>query len=526
MNIYKQRGSHMKFDRASGIILHPTSLSGRYGIGDLGSEAFQWIDFLIESGIRIWQVLPLGPTGFGDSPYQCFSAFAGNPYIISPDKMLAEGLLAEEDLADHPDFPSNQVDFGTLIPWKLKLLDRAYQHFNTNASAKLKNSFSEFQSEQGHWLDDFALFMALKEAHQGAPWPTWEAPLRDRHPQALGAARQKYQEAIQRQIFRQFVFFSQWSQLRQYANERNIKIIGDVPIFVAHDSADVWAHPELFYLDQSGNPTFVAGVPPDYFSPTGQLWGNPLYRWEVHARSGYSWWIARLKAVLQLVDIIRLDHFRGFVGYWEIPAGLPTAEIGRWVPGPAADFFNHIQNALGDLPLIAEDLGVITPDVVELRERFQLPGMKIFQFAFSSDATDRFLPHNYPNNCVTYTGTHDNDTSLGWYRSTLEEERDFLRRYLGRNDHNIVWEMMRAIWSSVAMFAIVPMQDVLNLGTEARMNFPGRPSGNWSWRMPADALTEQLKGRILEYNQIYGRCPWEPEHRKSEEEDSQAQKTA
>jgi 4-alpha-glucanotransferase len=515
----------MKFERASGLILHPTSFPGKYGIGDLGSEAFQWIDFLVESGIRLWQVLPLGPTGFGDSPYQCFSAFAGNPYIVSPEKMLSEGLLDQEDLADMPDFPHGKVDFGVVIPWKLKLLDRAYQRFEKNADSELKQSFSAFQAEQSDWLHDFAIFMALKEAHNGAPWPSWETPLRDRHTQALEMARQKYAGAIQRQIFRQFVFFRQWSQLRKYANDHDIKIIGDVPIFVAHDSADVWAHPELFYMDQRGNPTFVAGVPPDYFSPTGQLWGNPLYRWSIHARNGYSWWTARMKAVLQLVDIVRMDHFRGFVGYWEVPAGMPTAEIGRWAPGPGADFFSHIQTALGELPLIAEDLGVITPEVVELREQFELPGMKIFQFAFSTNATDKFLPHNYPHHCVTYTGTHDNDTTLGWYRSTTEEERDFLRRYLGRDEHNIVWEMMRAIWSSVAMFAIAPMQDVLNLGTQARMNFPGRPSGNWSWRMPADALTEHLKGRLLEYNQVYGRYPWEPKHKEAEEEETKTSET-
>jgi 4-alpha-glucanotransferase len=517
----------MKFDRASGLILHPTSLPGKYGIGDLGSEAFQWIDFLVESGIRLWQVLPLGPTGYGDSPYQCFSAFAGNPYIISPEKMLEEGFLDAEDLSDQPDFPSDQVDFGALIPWKLRLLDRAYKRFETTAGSKIKKSLSAFQEEQSAWLPDFALFMALKEAHNGAPWSTWEAPLRDRHPQPLALAKQKYDVAIQGQIFRQFVFFSQWSQLKQYANDHGIKIIGDVPIFVAHDSADVWAHPELFYMDQTGNPTFVAGVPPDYFSPTGQLWGNPLYRWDVHARDGYSWWIARLKAVLQLVDIIRLDHFRGFAGYWEVPAGMPTAEKGRWVSGPAADFFNHIQQALGDLPLIAEDLGEITPDVIELREQFQLPGMKVLQFAFLTNATDQFMPHNYTHNCVAYTGTHDNDTSLGWYHSIPEDERDFLRRYLGRDEHNIVWEMMRTVWSSVAMFAIAPMQDVLNLGSQARMNFPGRPSGNWSWRMPADALSEHLKDRLLEYNQIYGRYPWEPKRKQAEEEEAgQAEKGA
>ncbi|HEX7975182.1 MAG TPA: 4-alpha-glucanotransferase, partial [Anaerolineales bacterium] len=363
-----------------------------------------------------------------------------------------------------------------------------------------------FQAAQSLWLQDFALFMALKEAHSGAPWSTWEAPLRDRHPQALEEARQKHAAAIQRQVFRQFLFFRQWSALRRHAAEKGIRIIGDAPIFVAHDSADVWAHPELFYMDKSGNPTSVAGVPPDYFSPTGQLWGNPLYRWDVHAASGYDWWLARLNAVLQLVDIIRLDHFRGFAGYWEVPAGMPTAEKGRWVPGPGADFFSHIQQALGDLPLIAEDLGEITPDVVELRDRFNLPGMKILQFAFGGDPEEKFLPHNYPRNCVGYTGTHDNDTTWGWYRTAPQAEQDFCRRYLGRPDQNIAWDMIRAVWSSVAVFALAPMQDVLNLGTEARMNFPGRPSGNWSWRMPA-GHDPQWDVRLKEFNFIYGRSP-------------------
>lgn len=496
----------MKYERSSGIILHPTSLPGPYGIGDIGPEAHRWVDYLVELGCKLWQVLPLGPTGYGDSPYQCFSAFAGNPYLISPDALLADDLLHANDLVDHPRFPADQVDYGPVISWKLGLLDRAFNRFQNLGSPELKAGYAAFQSAQAVWLEDFALFMAIKEAHGGAPWSTWEAPLRDRQPQALAESRQTLAVAIQRQVFRQFLFFRQWNALRQKANAQGIRIVGDAPIFVAHDSADVWAHPELFYMDKAGNPTAVAGVPPDYFSPTGQLWGNPLYRWDVHAASGYEWWLARLNAVLQLVDIIRLDHFRGFAGYWEVPAGMPTAEKGRWAPGPGADFFSHVQQALGDLPLIAEDLGEITPDVVELRESFNLPGMKILQFAFGGDPDEKFLPHNYPRNCVVYTGTHDNDTTWGWYRSAPSQEQDFCRRYLGRPDQNIAWDMIRAVWSSVAMFALAPMQDVLNLGTEARMNFPGRPSGNWAWRMPPSHDPRWDAG-LKEFNFIYGRSP-------------------
>ncbi len=497
----------MKFERASGVILHPTSLPGPYGIGDIGAEGYRWIDFLVDSGCSLWQVLPLGPTGYGDSPYQCFSAFAGNPYLISPDLLLENDLLHSNDLVEETHLPADHVDFGAVIPWKLGVLDRAFQRFQNSAPASLRANLASFQNDQANWLDDFALFMALKEAHGGAPWPTWEAPLRDREPQALEEARRTYAVDIQRQIFRQFIFFKQWADLRNDANAKGVKIIGDVPIFVAHDSADVWSNPELFFLDKKGNPTVVAGVPPDYFSPTGQLWGNPLYRWKAHAANGYRWWLERIKAVLGLVDIIRLDHFRGFGGYWEVPADQPTAEKGRWVAGPGADFLTKLKEGLGELPLIAEDLGEITPDVVQMREQFQLPGMKIFQFAFSTDPDDKFLPHNYPHNCVTYTGTHDNDTTLGWYQSVPEEERDFCRRYLGRGDEDIVWSMIRGIWSSVAMFAITPMQDLLSLGTEARMNFPGHPSGNWSWRMPEDALSQNLQDRLKEFNYLYSRGP-------------------
>lgn len=501
----------MKFERSSGILLHPTSLPGPFGIGDLGPEAHGWIDFLADVRCSLWQVLPLGPTGYGDSPYQSFSAFAGNPYLVSPALLLEENLLHSDDLVDRPVFPEDHVEFGPVISWKLGVLDRAFNRFQHHASPQLQSEYAGFQAAQSVWLEDFALFMAIKEAHGGAPWHTWEPPLRERNTQALEAARHQHAAAIQRQTFRQFLFFRQWAGLLEHAHRQGILIIGDVPIFVAHDSADVWAHPELFHLDEQGNPTVVAGVPPDYFSPTGQLWGNPLYRWEILAESGYDWWQARLSAVLQLVDIIRLDHFRGFAGYWEVPAGETTAEKGRWVPGPGADFFTHIQTGLEELPLIAEDLGEITPDVIELRDQFNLPGMKILQFAFASNPNDKFLPHNYPRNCVVYTGTHDNDTTLGWFESAPTSERDFCLRYLGRDGSDIAWDMIRAIWSSVAVFALAPMQDFLNLGTEARMNFPGRPSGNWSWRMPSGAISRSLRDGLKDFNYVYWRCGEESE---------------
>lgn len=510
--------------RASGIILHPTSLPNRYGIGSLGPEAYQWLDFLAESGCSYWQVLPLGPTGYGDSPYQCFSAFAGNPYLISLDVLQAEGLLPDGSLDSVPEFPQEQVDFGRLIPWKLNILDQAYAQFQDQAPAALRAEFLAFQKAEQSWLDDFAVFMALKEAHHGAPWPTWEAPLRGRDPLVLANVRQKFSESIQRQMFRQFLFFRQWSKLRSYASTKGIRLIGDAPIFVAHDSADVWAHPELFYLNKNGAPTVVAGVPPDYFSRTGQLWGNPLYRWDVHATTGYAWWVARLKAVLKLVDIIRLDHFRGFAGYWEVPAGMPTAEKGRWAPGPGMDFFTHLQTSLGELPLIAEDLGVITPDVVALRDGFNLPGMKILQFAFSSDAENQDLPHHYPANCVAYTGTHDNDTTWGWFRSAGKKEREYCLRYLNRGEQDIAWDMIRTVWASVAVLALTPMQDLLNLPAEARMNFPGRPSGNWAWRMPPNALTQELQNGLIEFNQVYGRSP-KVEVKAEEAEQAEQEKT-
>ncbi len=501
----------MKFERSSGVILHPTSLPGPYGIGDLGPAAFQWIDQLAETGCRLWQILPLGPTGYGDSPYQCFSAFAGNPYLISPELLLKEGLLETSDLGDKPDFPTQRVDFGWVIGWKLAVLDRAYSRFEQGVLPELRAELDDFRIAQSAWLDDFALFMALKDAHQGSPWTTWEPPLRDRQPEALAEARRVHSDAIQKQIFRQFLFFRQWAALRTHVNAKQMLIIGDIPIFAAHDSVDVWANPGLFYLDKHGQPTVVAGVPPDYYSPTGQLWGNPLYRWDTHAANGYAWWLERIRSVLNLVDIIRLDHFRGFAGYWEVPGNAKTAEKGRWAPGPGAHFFQALRGALGDLPIIAEDLGEITPDVLALRDQFDLPGMKIMQFAFWTDPNDPFLPHNYPRNCVVYTGTHDNDTVRGWYERAPEKERDFYRRYLERDGHNVAWDFIRAIWSSVAVFALAPLQDFLDLGNDARMNYPGNPSGNWSWRMSPEAMSEFLIQRINKLNWLYSRKNTPPE---------------
>lgn len=500
----------MSFQRSSGILLHPTSLPGPYGIGDLGPQAFRFVDFLAEAGCALWQVLPLGPTGYGDSPYQCFSAFAGNPYLISPDELAADGLLTREEIENHPDFPADRVDYGAVIPWKSALLARAFQRFMADPRPDLRAALDVFLAENADWLDDFALFMALKEANGGGSWEHWPTDLRMREASALASAREKYQQDILRVSFYQFLFFRQWSKLRTYANQRGVQIIGDIPIFVASDSADVWAHPELFYLDDERRPTVVAGVPPDVFSPTGQLWGNPLYRWDAHKQDGYAWWRKRIRSTLKMVNIIRLDHFRGFAGYWEIPAGNPTAEFGRWVPGPGADLFDAIvdelRNSLGltHLPIIAEDLGVITPDVVDLRERYHLPGMRILQFAFSGP-DNPFLPHHYVQNCVAYTGTHDNDTARGWFESAPEHERQFALRYLNISGEHFAWDLIRAIWASVAVFAIAPMQDFLNLGPEARMNYPSRLGGNWEWRLKEQDYIDDLAKRIQEFNVLYSR---------------------
>ena len=493
----------MILPRKSGVLLHPTSLPGPDGIGDLGPECYNWIDFLHSSGCSLWQILPLGPTGFGDSPYQCFSAFAGNPYLISPALLLDQNLLDRNDLLDRPEFPEDHVDFGPVIEWKITVLDRAFKKFKKSRSSKLTSAYAEFCQLQSKWLDDFALFMAIKEVQGGGSWDGWPAELRNREPLALKVFTKDHRTLIEKHKFRQFIFFTQWKQVKDYSTSKEIQIIGDIPIFIAYDSADAWANPELFYIDKNGKPTKVAGVPPDYFSPTGQLWGNPLYRWDAHRKQNYKWWIDRFQAVLNTVDIVRLDHFRGFAGYWEIPANMPTAEIGRWVKGPGKNFLSALEKAFNGLPIIAEDLGLITPDVVELRDSFNLPGMKILQFAFAGTPEDPFLPHNYPINCVAYTGTHDNDTSVGWFASGTEEEKDYCRRYLSVSGENIAWDLVREIWKSTAAFAITTLQDLLSLGTEARMNFPGKPAGNWSWRHKPEDLSPDLLKRLQELNYLY-----------------------
>jgi 4-alpha-glucanotransferase len=496
------------FERSGGILLHPTSLPGRYGIGDLGPQAYRFVDWLASTGCKLWQILPLGPTGYGDSPYQCFSAFAGNPYLISFDALIEDGLLTQDDFADMPTFDASHVDFGLLIPWKLDLLLKAFSRFS-DSEGPLHEEFNYFCAENVSWLDDYALFMSLKEANGGGAWNEWDESIRKRKKSAMTKACKIHAEDIQRYSFYQFLFYRQWNKLRAYANGRNIKIIGDIPIFIAYDSADAWANAELFFLGEDSLPTVVAGVPPDYFSTTGQLWGNPLYRWDVHKETGYAWWLERFRAVLKTVDIVRVDHFRGFAGYWEVQFGQPTAEHGQWLPGPGSDFFKSVSAVLttpevenAELPIIAEDLGVITPDVVELRDSFNLPGMRILQFGFSG-ADNPFLPHNYVPNCVAYTGTHDNDTARGWFDSAPQHEREFAQRYLRVNGDDFPWDLIRSIWSSVAVCAVTPMQDALSLGTEARMNYPSKLGGNWEWRMKEEDMSEELAGKLRELNGLY-----------------------
>ena len=494
--------------RRSGILLHPTSLPGRYGIGSFNQAAYDWVDLLVRTRQTLWQVLPLGPTGYGDSPYQSFSSFAGNPYLISLEDLLEEGLLDPQLLATAPEFPRDQVDYGAIYRWKPPLLRRVAQDFPRRGTPEQQAEFQAFCAENQEWLEDFALFMALKDAHGGQPWNQWEMPLRKRSKRALARARKEHAAAIHAHKFNQWLFYRQWLALKAHANRQGIRVIGDIPIYVALDSADAWCNPEIFHFDREFQPTVVAGVPPDYFSETGQLWGNPIYRWDRLKRTGYRWWIRRIQAALRLYDIVRIDHFRGFAGYWEVPAGEKTAVKGRWVKGPGADFFQAVQAELGQLPIIAEDLGEITPDVIELRDQFGLPGMKVLQFAFSTDASDKFLPHNYTANFVVYTGTHDNDTAWGWYQhSSTERERDFFRRYFRTDGHEVAWTLIEGAFRSVARLAVVPLQDVLSLGTEARMNLPGTSQGNWRWRFVPELLSSYALDRLLDATTIYGRDP-------------------
>ncbi|MFN7472140.1 MAG: 4-alpha-glucanotransferase [Roseiflexaceae bacterium] len=483
--------------RQSGILLHPTSLPSRWGIGDLGPAAYQFVDTLIATSQRIWQVLPLGPTGYGDSPYQCFSAFAGNPLLISPDALIDAGLLDPAERDTYPHFDDHGIDYGAVIPAKFALLSRAYHAFGQH-TGDLHAEYTAFCAAESRWLPDYALFMALKADHGGITWSSWAPAYAQRDPAALAEARTRLADAIGYQQFLQFMFSRQWRSIRGYANQRGITIIGDAPIFVAYDSADVWAAPELFWLDDTGLPTVVAGVPPDYFSVDGQRWGNPLYRWDAHRAQGYAWWIERIRSNAMLYDLIRLDHFRGFVAYWEVPVAEPTARIGRWVDAPGFELLQALTAALGTLPIIAEDLGLITDDVVRLRDENGLPGMKIMQFAFHGNPAEAFLPHHHIRACVVYTGTHDNDTSRGWYEAATDSERAFLAEYLGKASEHIdpAWDLMRLAWGSVADTAIAPLQDVLDLPNAARMNYPGRLGGNWGWRFRFDELQPHILERL------------------------------
>ncbi len=495
--------------RAGGILVHPTSLPGPYGVGDFGSGAAHLLDFLQTGGQKLWQVLPLGPTGSGNSPYSALSAFAGSPLLISPERLLAEDLLTPADLEPLPAFPADRVDYNAVTPWKAAVLRASFARFQAHASSTLRDEYETFCDEQRDWLDDFALFLTLKAAHNQVAWMEWPARYAQRDPQALVEARRGLAHEIAFHRYTQFLFARQWSEIRRQAHERGITIIGDLAIFVAHDSADVWAHAGLFSLDEQGLPTVVAGVPPDYFSPTGQRWGNPLYRWDALKETGYAWWIARVRHALTLADAIRLDHFRGFQAYWEIPASSPDAIEGRWAPGPGAPLFEAIRVALGEAPFIAEDLGVITPDVRALADTFGFPGMRVLQFAFGGDAQNHDLPHNYTQNSVVYTGTHDNDTTAGWFISRTDTERAYALDYLGLRANatpdEVAWAMLRAAWASVTRLAIAPLQDTLALGSKARLNYPSRPTGNWEWRCRAEQLSSGLADRLRALARTYGR---------------------
>ncbi len=491
--------------REGGILLHPTSLPGPHGIGDLGTEARRFVDFLESAGQRLWQMLPLGPTGSGNSPYTARSAMAGNPLLISLDTLAKEGLLHPSELTPNQQLPAEFVDYDAVEDFKLPLLRQAYLSFLSVARDAQQREFSNFCQQHSPWLEDFALYMALRDAHGGIDWPRWEGDIAARQAEALSRWRGELAEEIRFHQFVQFQFYRQWSVLKRYANERGIRIIGDIPIFVAMDSADVWSHPELFHLDDTGNPTVVAGVPPDYFSSTGQRWGNPLYRWDRLSKQGYSWWIERFRMILTQVDVVRIDHFRGFQAYWEVPAHYNTAERGRWVEGPGTALFELLEEALGPLPVIAEDLGIITEDVTRLRLRLGFPGMKVLHFAFGDNARNPYLPHNYDQRCVVYTGTHDNDTTVGWFAACSERERQGVLRYLGTGSREIHWDLIRLAFASVAEMAIVPLQDILGLGSWARMNIPGLPKGNWIWRFLPGHLQEEHARRLRDLTTTYGR---------------------
>ncbi len=512
----------MNFPRSAGVLLHPTSLPSDYCIGELGSEAYNFIDHLVKSGIRLWQILPLGPTGYGNSPYAALSTFAGNPFLISLEKLNTDGYLSNKDLATYPGSNPEEVDYNLVTSWKVPLLEKAAENFLGTASAKVKKDFDYFCSENSEWLNDFTLFVVIKEHYdskaekekvQDSRWNYyWDRKIILKQKKSEAEWTQKYKDKIEIKKVLQYFFFTQWDNLKKYANSKGISIIGDIPIYVAACSSDLWSHKKMFYLDKNGHQTVVAGVPPDYFSSTGQLWGNPIYNWKEHEADGFSWWISRIQGMLKMVDIVRIDHFIGLEAYWEVPADAPTAETGKWVKAPGRKMFETLKEKLGNLPIIAEDLGVLTKDVEALRDDFEFPGMKILQFAFTfdnngnQDSKNMFLPFTYSSNTVVYTGTHDNDTTRGWYNSISIREKDLVRRYFARSDNDIVWDLIREALSSVSNYAIIPMQDILDLDTESRMNTPSTlEDSNWSWRMGKNDMEKLVSSRLHEMIKLYGR---------------------
>ena len=530
----------MQMQRASGLLAHPTSFPSKYGIGDLGKGASDFVDFLESAKQMLWQILPLGPTGFGDSPYQSFSTFAGNHFLISPDILCEEGYLTFSDIEAAPDFDPKSVDYGPVIDYKVSLLWKAFKKFKEAAKPEQLNAYEKFCKKEKGWLDNYTLFVALKkhfieerkndlgspalvayteankkhlsedqikDYYYGAVWSSWPNDIAKREKAALSTYKAQLAEDIEFHSFLQYEFFRQWNLIKTYANKKGIKIIGDIPIFVALDSSDVWADVSLFRLDSDGNPLAVAGVPPDYFSETGQLWGNPLYEWAAHKKQSYSWWISRIASTLKMVDIVRIDHFRGFESYWAIPYGEETAVKGKWVKGPGKPLFTALTKELGELPIIAEDLGIITDKVRALRESLGFPGMRVLQFSFSPDAKNLYIPHNFETaDTVLYTGTHDNDTSVGWYKSALEEEKDYYRRYLNVSGEEVAWDLIRLAWASCANYAIAPIQDIFSLDENSRMNVPGEPVGNWRFRYTEDMLNPDIAERLVYLSEMFNRA--------------------
>jgi len=493
--------------RAAGVLLHVTSLPSPYGIGDVGPAALAWVDRLHEAGQSWWQALPLGPTGYGNSPYQCLSSFAGNGLLISPDGLIEDGLLRASDCQGHA-FSATAIDYDVVIPFKHRLLETVWRNFSSGVRPDLQPAFAQFCHDQAHWLDDYALFRALKVRYNNAYYLEWPAALVQRMPAALARARRDLERQIDQVRLAQFLLLRQGERLKAHARARGVRLIGDLPFFVAPDSSDVWANPELFLLDKQHRPRCVAGVPPDYFSAQGQLWGNPMYDWDALRRTGYRWCIDRLRALLAHVDVVRLDHFLAFAAAWHIPAGAATAQAGHWLPGPGVEFFSALQRELGTLPFIAEDLGLITPEVCALRDQFHVPGTRVLQFAFDGEADNPHLPRNYVPNTVVYTGTHDNATTRGWFEALPDDQRQHLWNYLkrpGGESDEAVWELLRLAWSSVAALAIAPLQDVLNLGAEARMNVPGRAEGNWRWRCTEDMLSTPTFQELLDLTKTSNR---------------------